>query len=131
MEILFYFFAIICSIIAGMGIGGGSIFLLLCSIFGVCEYTESQIYNLVMFIAVGISTSIFNIKNKNIEIKFFKKIIIFIILGSILGVFENKIVDKTISQKIFLGFMLILGIYEIISSLKNMYMGKIKSNERS
>ncbi len=131
MEILFYFFAIICSIIAGMGIGGGSIFLLLCSIFGVCEYTESQIYNLVMFIAVGISTSIFNIKNKNIEIKFFKKIIIFIILGSILGVFVNKIVDKTISQKIFLGFMLILGIYEIISSLKNMYMGKIKSNERS
>ena len=131
MEILFYFFAIICSIIAGMGIGGGSIFLLLCSIFGVCEYTESQIYNLVMFIAVGISTSIFNIKNKNIEIKFFKKIIIFIIIGSILGVFVNKIVDKTISQKIFLGFMLILGIYEIISSLKNMYMGKIKSNERS
>ena len=48
-------------IIAGMGIGGGSIFILLTTIFNVFSHKEAMAYNLVMFIAVGISASIFNI----------------------------------------------------------------------
>ena len=131
MGILFYVFVMICSVIAGMGIGGGSIFILLCSIFSICEYQQSQMYNLIMFIAVGLSASFYNIKNKKIDTKILKKIIIFLIIGSVIGTFTNKLVDKDLSYKIFLAFMLLLGIYEIISSLKNIYKGKIKLDERS
>ena len=131
MEILFYVFIVICSFIAGMGIGGGSIFLLVSSIINICDFKQAQIYNLIMFIAVGISSSIYSIKNKKIDFEIFKKLIFFIIIGSIIGVFLNKIVDIKISQKIFLIFMALMGIYEIISSLKQFFYAKNKSDERS
>lgn len=131
MNFLFYVLVIICSTIAGMGIGGGSIFLLICPMFVDYEYTILQIYNLIMFICVGISASIYNIKNKNIDIKMFKKIILFVLIGSVIGVFLNKNTDKIFIQKIFLVFMSFLGIYEIISSLKNIKNHKLKNDERS
>lgn len=131
MNILFYILVIICSIIAGMGIGGGSIFLLLAPMFVDYEYTTFQIYNLIMFISVGISASIYNIKNKNVDTKIIKKIILFVLIGSVGGVFLNKNIDKILMQKIFLIFMAFLGIYEIISSLKNFKNHKIKNDERS
>lgn len=126
MEIFFYICVLVCSFIAGMGIGGGSIFLLISSIFSMCEYRQAQIYNLIMFIAVGISSTIYSIKNKKIDMYIFKKIIFFIIIGSFIGIYVNKIVDIELSQKIFLGFMIVLGFYEIISSLKQMLKGKIR-----
>lgn len=131
MNILFYILVIICSIIAGMGIGGGSIFLLLAPMFVDYEYTTFQIYNLIMFISVGISASIYNIKNKNVDTKIIKKIILFVLIGSVVGVFLNKNIDKILIQKIFLVFMAFLGIYEIISSLKNIKNHKLKNDERS
>lgn len=131
MNNLFYILVIICSIIAGMGIGGGSIFLLLAPMFVDYEYTTFQIYNLIMFISVGISASIYNIKNKNVDTKIIKKIILFVLIGSVVGVFLNKNIDKILIQKIFLVFMAFLGIYEIISSLKNIKNHKLKNDERS
>lgn len=131
MEILFYIFIIFCSAVAGMGIGGGSIFLLLVSIFNVCDFKEAQIYNLIMFVGVGISCAIYSIKNKKIDFSIFKKIIFFIIVGSIIGVFINKLVDIEIAKKIFLVFMALMGLYEIISSLKQFFTTKNKNSERS
>ena len=59
MFIMLIIIAIICGIIAGMGIGGGSIFILLTTIFEILEHKQAQGYNLIMFIVVGIVTSIF------------------------------------------------------------------------
>ena len=131
MWILFIIIAIFSGTIAGMGVGGGSIFILLTTIFGVFSHKEAQAYNLIMFIVVGISATIFNIKNKNVDKKIFKKIIIPVCIGSLCGIFLAKRIDETILRYIFYGFMIFIGGYEIITSLKNMITGKTNTNERS
>lgn len=116
--------SIFSGIIAGMGIGGGSIFILLTTIFGVFSHKEAQGYNLIMFIIVGISATIFNLKNKNIDKDNFKKLIIPVCIGSIAGIFLVKILNENILKNIFYVFMLFIGIYEIITSLKNIITAK-------
>ena len=116
--------ALFSGIVSGMGIGGGGIFILLSTIFNIFSQKEAQSYNLIMFIVVGISSTIVNLKNKNIDKENFKKLIIPVCLGSIVGVILVRFIDEKILKVIFYIFMVLIGIYEIISSLKNMYKAK-------
>lgn len=117
--------------IAGMGIGGGSIFILLSTIFSLFSHKEAQSYNLIMFIVVGIFASISNLKNNKIDKKLFKKIIIPLCIGSIVGIIIAKNIDEEKIRFYFYIFMLIIGSYEIISSLKNLIKSNNKIKERS
>lgn len=128
MNIGFILISIISTIIAGMGIGGGSIFILLTTIFNILEHKEAQGYNLIMFIVVGIVTTIYNIKKKTIDVKNLLKLVIPVSIGSITGIFLLKIIDEKILKNCFYLFMVLLGIYEIFSSLKKMY--KTKNNKK-
>lgn len=128
MNIGFILISIISTIIAGMGIGGGSIFILLTTIFNILEHKEAQGYNLIMFIVVGIVTTIYNIKKKNIDVKNLLKLVIPVSIGSITGIFLLKIIEEKILKNCFYLFMVLLGIYEIFSSLKKMY--KTKNNKK-
>ena len=119
MEILFVIITLFSGIIAGMGVGGGSIFILLTTILNILEYKEAKVYNLIMFITVGITATITNLKNKNIDKNLFKKLIIPVCFGSIIGIIIAKNINESILKNLFYGFMLIIGFYEIISSLKN------------
>lgn len=124
MWIVLIIIAIICGVIAGMGIGGGSIFILLTTIFGILEHKQAQGYNLIMFIAVGITTTIYNIKNKNIDKKTLLKLIVPVCIGSISGIFLLKKINEEFLKNSFYVFMVIIGLYEIISSLKKLYNAK-------
>lgn len=128
--ILLVIIALFSGIIAGMGIGGGSIFILLTTIFSIFEHKEAQSYNLIMFVIVGIFATISNFKNKNIDKNLLKKLIIPVVLGSIIGIILVKRIDEKILKYIFYGFMLLIGFYEIISSLKNIKKEKLNT-ERS
>ena len=128
--ILLVVIALFSGIIAGMGIGGGSIFILLTTIFSIFEHKEAQSYNLIMFVIVGIFATISNFKNKNIDKDLLKKLIIPVVLGSIIGIVLVKRIDEKILKYIFYGFMLLIGFYEIISSLKNIKKEKLNT-ERS
>lgn len=119
MEILFVIITLFSGIIAGMGVGGGSIFILLTTILNLLGYKEAKVYNLIMFITVGITATITNLKNKNIDKNLFKKLIIPVCFGSIIGIIIAKNINESILKNLFYGFMLIIGFYEIISSLKN------------
>ncbi|MDO4282231.1 MAG: sulfite exporter TauE/SafE family protein [Clostridia bacterium] len=112
--------------IAGMGIGGGSIFILLSTIFHIFSQREAQSYNLIMFIVVGMFASISNLKNKKINKKLFKKIIIPLCIGSMIGILIARNIDEEKIRWYFYIFMLIIGNYEIITSLKNL----VKSNNK-
>lgn len=128
--ILLVVIALFSGTIAGMGIGGGSIFILLTTIFSIFEHKEAQSYNLIMFVIVGIFATISNFKNKNIDNDLLKKLIIPVVLGSIIGIILVKRIDEKILKYIFYGFMLLIGFYEIISSLKNIKKEKLNT-ERS
>lgn len=111
-------------IIAGMGVGGGSIFILLSTIFDIFEHKEAQAYNLIMFIVVGISATILNFKNKKLNKDMFKKLIVPICIGSICGILLVKVIKEETLRLAFYIFMLFIGSYEIISSLKNIFSAK-------
>ena len=131
MWITMILIATLSSLVAGMGIGGGSIFILLSTIFNVFEHKEAQGYNLIVFVIVGIFATISNVKNKNIDKNLIKKLLIPVCIGSITGIILLKHIDSNILKNIFYGFMLLIGSYEIISSLKNIIKAKNNTNERS
>lgn len=131
MWIILIIIAIFSGLVAGMGVGGGSIFILLTTIFSLFEHKEAQSYNLIMFVIVGIFATISNLKNKTLDKNLFKKLIIPVCVGSIGGMLLAKVLDEKILRYIFYGFMLLIGIYEIISSLKSMKKTNTNTDERS
>lgn len=96
--------------------------------FGVLDHKQAQGYNLIMFIVVGFVTTIYNIKNKNIDKKALFKLVIPVCLGSISGIFLLKKINENFLKNCFYVFMVTIGLYEIISSLKKIY--NAKNNKR-
>lgn len=117
MEIGLIIITIIGSLLAGMGIGGGAIYVFLNTNFNNMPQKEAQVLNLILFVSVSLSVIIFNLKNKKIEFKLIKRILPCLIIGSFFG---TKLVEKVSNEKLriyFTVFLLLLGLYEIISSL--------------
>ena len=54
----------------------------------------------------------------------FKKLIIPVCIGSICGILLIKVINDKTLRLLFYIFMLVIGSYEIISSLKKMLSGK-------
>ena len=74
----------ISGIVSGMGMGGGTILILLLSIFMNLDQHQAQAINLVFFIPTAISAIIIGIKNKNIQWKLAIPIVIAGIIGAAL-----------------------------------------------
>ena len=123
---MIYLIAILSGIIAGMGIGGGSIFILLATSFSLLPHKVAQAYTLIMFIIVGISATIVNLKNKTLKIDLLKKIIVPVCIGSVIGMLINQQIEEEKLRFYFYIFMLIIGSYEIFKSLKNILSGHNK-----
>lgn len=120
----FILISIFSATVAGSGVGGGSIFILLITTFNILDHKTTMAYNLIMFIVVGISATITNVKNKKFDKKLFFKIILLCLVGSFIGVHLAKNVDDESIKKYFYVFILALGSYEIISSLISIKKGK-------
>lgn len=113
----FVIIAVISSILAGMGIGGGALFVILITMFLKYDQIDAQALNLIMFVFSGISASIANGKKKIILKDVLKKTLPFLIIGSVIGITLLKNIPKEKISTYFNVFMLFLGIYEIFSSL--------------
>lgn len=130
--IVVYFLILISSVISGFGVGGGSVFLLVNSLLGKIEHKEAMIYSLIMFIAVGISNTIKNSRDKKkFNKKIFFKLIFFVIIGSVIGSYITRSLSEINLKKYFNVFMLFIGIYEIISSLLTIRNAQNITKERS
>lgn len=121
---MIYLIAGISSFISGLGIGGGATFIILSLMFNLLDITQARTYNLLMFISVGIVVFFKNFSKKKIINKQYIKTILWIILGCAIGLFLNRIIEENMLKKIFYIFMLIIGIYEIITSLKEIKKAK-------
>lgn len=107
----------ISAVLAGMGIGGGALFVMLGTLFLNYEQKMAQFINLIMFIAVGISSSVRNFKDKKIEKNILIKVIPLIILGCLFGTFLLEKIENEKLRVYFSVFMVCIGIYEIITSV--------------
>ena len=115
---MIYFIACLSSFLSGMGIGGGSSFIILSLLFELLNIDQARTYNLILFISVGIFIIFKNLKNKKIFDKKYFKSLFFIIIGCILGMILNKYINSEQIKKFFYMFMLIIGIYSLIN-IKN------------
>ncbi|MDD4376020.1 MAG: sulfite exporter TauE/SafE family protein [Clostridia bacterium] len=116
-------------LLAGMGMGGGSLFIIAGMFFLEISQKDLQGLNLIMFIISGSIATINNFKNKMIDKTLVKKIIPGLIIGSIVGTYFATIINENKLRKYFLIFITIIGIYEIISSLINIKKAKNNNNE--
>ena len=78
-------FGVISGVVASMGMGGGVILVLLFSLFSDVSQHIVQGINLIFFIPTSIVAIYMNIKNKNIDYKVAKKVIISGIIGACIG----------------------------------------------
>ena len=125
IEILIGF---ISGIISGMGMGGGTILILLLSIILKLNQHTAQAINLVFFIPTAITSIIIGIKNKNINWKQALPIVIFGIIGAIISASFSSKVNVQLLRKMFGTFLLIMAIYEIYTWYKMYIKTKVGQN---
>lgn len=119
-------FGIASGTIAALGMGGGTVLILLLSLFSDLKQHLIQGTNLIVFIPTSIVAIYMNVKNKSIDYKLSKIFIIFGIIGAILGsILSFKVESKTL-KKYFGIFLLLIAIFESYSFFKQ-YKEKKKS----
>ena len=116
----------ISGIVSGTGMGGGTILILCLSIFLGIDQKIAQATNLVFFIPTSIAAIYINIKEKKINFKVAQIVILFGIIGAIIGAIIAKNMDTKLLKKSFGVFLAFIAIHEIYAIYK---MYKNKRNE--
>lgn len=106
--------------------GGGTILILLLSMFIGIDQHIAQATNLVYFIPTAIGAIIIGIKNKNVQWKLALPIIIAGMIGAAISANVSTHINVQVLRKLFGSFLLIIASYEIYSWYK-MYI-KEKNN---
>lgn len=119
---------IIAGTISGTGMGGGTILILVLSIFLDVEQHIAQATNLIFFIPTSISAIIVSIKNKLIEWKIGIPIAMAGIIGAIIGANVSSKLEVNKLKKYFGAFLMIIAIYEIYSIIKEYKKNKKTDN---
>jgi hypothetical protein len=111
-------FGIISGIVASMGMGGGVILILLFSLFSDVSQHVVQGINLIFFIPTSIVAIYMNIKNKNIDYKASKIVILSGAIGAMFGSILAMKIDNNSLKKYFGIFLIGIAIFEIYSFFK-------------
>lgn len=117
----------ISGIISGIGMGGGTILIvLLVYALGINQHV-AQASNLIFFIPTAIISVIINIKQKLLDLKTGIIVGVSGILGAIIGALISKNINDNLLKKIFGIFLVIIVIHEIYSYIK-LYIKQKNSN---
>ena len=111
-----------------MGIGGGTILIPALSIFFNYEQHTAQNFNLIYFIPTAVIALFTHAKNGNIEKTVLWKIILFGLIGAGFGAIIAINMEADILRKCFGGFLLIMGLSEILK--KNKKQRRYKYGEK-
>lgn len=110
--------------------GGGTILILLLSIFLNIEQNVAQAANLIFFIPTAITAIAIGIKNKNINIKQSWLILVTGIIGTIISANLSSKMNVQVLKKLFGIYLLLIAIYEIYLWF-NMYIKKQKGHNKN
>lgn len=106
---------IVSGIIAGMGMGGGTLLIPILSIFLGVEQRLAQGINLIAFVPMALVTLIIHCKNKLVDFKIGVPIMISGIIASIGGSLLATMISNNLLKKLFGGFLLLVGLWQIIT----------------
>lgn len=111
-------FGIIGGIIAGMGMGGGTLLIPLLVIFLDFSQLQAQTINLLAFLPMAIVTLFIHCKNKLIDFKSTYMLTIYGAIGAVGGAYLTTIIKVTVLRKLFGVFLLSLGVYELLKATR-------------
>lgn len=111
---------IISGFVTSLGMGGGSILILILTSFLNVEQQTAQAANLIFFIPTAIVAIIIHFKNKNVDKKIGKKLVFPCVIGAGVGAYITKFCNAKSLRKYFGIFLLVIGILELITTIKNM-----------
>lgn len=115
MEIIF---GLIAGIVTGLGMGGGTVLILLLSLFLDLEQHMAQATNLIFFIPTSIAAIFINLKQKNVDLKLAITVSIFGIVGAILGAIISHNISSNHLKKYFAIFIFIIALHEVYKLYK-------------
>lgn len=124
LEILI---GLISGVISGTGMGGGTVLILLLSIFVGLDQHVAQATNLVFFIPTAIAAIFISLKKKKVDLKVGIIIIITGIAGASIGAIISSKMNVDLLRKIFGIFLLLIAIYEVYSLYKMYIKNKNKT----
>ena len=124
-EILF---GLVSGIVASLGMGGGTILILLLGIFTDLKQHLIQGTNLIFFVPTSIVAIYMNIKNKTIDYKLATSIIISGIFGAILGCKLSFKIESNALKKYFGIFLLFIAFFEIFAFFRQYILKKKENN---
>ena len=127
LEIIFGFIA---GNITGLGMGGGTILILLLSLFMNLDQHIAQATNLLFFVPTSIASIITNIRYKNIDKNLSKIIIISGIIGSFIGAIISQKISSDKLKKYFAIFIFLIALHELYEFYKEYKRGKITHNNK-
>lgn len=105
-------------IVSGMGIGGGAVLIPAVILFLGASQGQAQSLNLLFFFPTALIALWTHMKNKSIEKKYVVKLISYGVLGAVVGSIIAINLDAGLLRKLFAGFLLLMGIREIMQSNK-------------
>lgn len=111
-------FGIIAGMVTGLGMGGGTILILLLSLFMDLEQHMAQATNLVFFVPTSLAAIFINIKQKNVDGKVALIISIFGVIGAMIGAIISEKISSHALRKYFAIFILIIAFHEIYQLYK-------------
>lgn len=109
---------LISGIVGGLGMGGGTILILLLTIFSNVEQHLAQGTNVVFFIPTAIVAIIIFIKNKNIRFKIGLPICLWGLIGAYIGATIASNLEVGILRKCFGVFLILIALYQSYSLYK-------------
>ena len=110
-----YIIGIIAGIVSGLGMGGGTILILLLTIFLKVEQNIAQGSNVIFFIPTAIAAILIFIKNKKINFKVVFSICIWGLIGAFIGANIASKLEVNSLRKWFGVFLIITAIYQSYS----------------
>lgn len=110
--------------------GGGTILILLLSIFMGLDQHIAQATNLVYFIPTAIGAIGMGIKNKNVQWKLAIPIILAGTIGAVISSSISTHINVQILRKLFGIFLLVIASYEIVSWYKMYIKEKNRHTKR-
>lgn len=122
-----FFTGIISGTVSGTGMGGGTILILILSVFMGIDQHIAQATNLVFFVPTSITAIITTIKDKLINWRIGVPVAIAGVIGAIFGARISVRMDVNHLKKYFGIFLILITIYEIYSLIKKYIFEKKKA----
>lgn len=122
------FIGLIAGVIGSLGMGGGTVLILLLSVYSEVEQHIAQGTNVIFFAPMAITAIIMFIKQKRINFKIAIPICIWGLIGATIGANISSKMNVGVLRKFFGGFLILIAIYQIYSSFKMYKKEKNRNN---